>query len=146
VDGRDSTQVEKTVVERGCIYKKKVNGISVSFPGKSDSCPGASMCDRTLTEENYGNVGTIKAKYETKVASDNPSGFPTGNGISWNKIGLHCHQCQTPTQASALLMVSLLILPPLLFTPKRFIPKFFMPIFFTPKNFLRQKSQNMFLA
>ena len=105
MDGRDGTKVEKTVVERGCIYKKKVNGLSVSFPAKVDTCTSGSLCEVTLSEKNYGNVGSIKAKFETKGADNNPSGFPTGNQIAWNTIGLKCYQCQTRPQATAMSMV-----------------------------------------
>jgi len=100
MDGRDGTKVEKTVVERGCIYKKKVNGLSISFPAKVDSCTSGSLCAVTLNEKNYGNRGTIKAQYETKAADNNPSGFPTGNQITWNAIGLKCYQCHSRPQAS----------------------------------------------
>merc|ERR1712130_17095 len=102
-DGRDGRKLEQAFVERGCIYTKKVNGVEASFRAKADSCANTALCDVTLTEKNYGNVGTIKAKYDTKVTSTQggTTTFPTGANMAWSKVGLKCYQCGSAPRALA---------------------------------------------
>ena len=92
----NNTLVESLHVERGCIRKQKENGLEVSFPARADFCTDTT-CDKTLTEENYGNVGNIAAKYSTKVSA---TGFPY-NSMAWSKVGMTCYQCESEPRATA---------------------------------------------
>ena len=82
--------MEKLFVERGCSDLKHIYGLP-------QNCSG-NACDVKLDEENYGNFGTIEAKYSTKQSLVKFSDARP----DWNSnFGLRCIQCQSEPRALA---------------------------------------------
>jgi len=64
----------------------------------SSGKPSEPWCDIDLTKNNYGNYGTIKAKYVTESADTTKSDITSNDqaGLTWNtKTGINCYQEDT---------------------------------------------------
>merc|ERR1712227_285996 len=72
--------------EHGC-----VEDLPKDFP-TSDCTTSGTKCDIELTEENFGNYGTIKAEYQFGTAENNLGSITTNNPAVSDVF--ECYQCE----------------------------------------------------